>query len=123
MGHFLNAMKKYATFSGRARRAEYWYFELVFCVIYFALLFLGPSVHESFMILAGFFGLAMLLPALAVTARRLHDVDKSGWMMLIGFVPIIGQIWLLVLYVTPGTQGPNHYGPDPLAGPGAAPQM
>lgn len=64
----------------------------------------------------GIYVVAMLIPGLAVLARRLHDINKSGWWFFIAFLPIVGGIWLLVLLVTEGTRGDNQYGPDPKAG-------
>lgn len=61
----------------------------------------------------GLYSLALLIPGLAVRVRRLHDIGKSGWMILVGLIPLIGAIWLIVLYATEGTPGENQYGPNP----------
>ena len=112
---------KYATISGRAARSEYWWWFL-FVVICNAVLgvvdraLYGPETQ----IFAGIFSLAILLPSICVAGRRLHDRDMSAWWLLIGLVPVIGFLVLLWFYVTPGTPGPNRFGPDPLGG-GAAP--
>ena len=70
---------------------------------------------NSLGLLSGLYTLAVLLPSIAVTVRRLHDTDRTGWWILLGFIPIIGGIVLLVFYVLEGTRGPNRYGPDPKA--------
>jgi uncharacterized membrane protein YhaH (DUF805 family) len=70
---------------------------------------------NSLGLLSGLYTLAVLLPSIAVTVRRLHDTDRSGWWILLGFIPIIGGIILLVFYVLEGTRGPNRFGPDPKA--------
>ena len=66
--------------------------------------------------LTSIYSLAVLLPAIGVTVRRLHDADKSGWLVLLGLIPFIGTIILFIICITPGTPGPNKYGPDPTAG-------
>lgn len=109
MNYYLAAFKKYAVFDGRAQRAEYWYFALVNFVIYAILGYLGNVGG----LLAIVFALAVLIPSIAVGIRRLHDIDYSGWWVLIGLIPIVGTIWLLVLLVLDGTPGPNKYGPNP----------
>jgi uncharacterized membrane protein YhaH (DUF805 family) len=113
MNWFVAVIKKYAEFSGRARRKEYWMF-----VLFYVLIAIGLSVVESLLgfagILSGIFGLALLLPSIAVTIRRLHDTDRSGWWILIGFVPFVGFIVLLVFMCLVGSSGSNPYGSDPL---------
>ena len=108
---------KYVTFSGRATRPEYWYFVLF--------LFVGGIVagladamifgveEDSGELLSILFSLATFLPSLAVGARRLHDIGRSGWWLLIGLVPIIGAIVLIVWFATKSQDGANDYGPDP----------
>ena len=114
----LTPLRKYASFSGRARRAEYWWFYL-FVIIAFVvasiidnLLGLGGSVGPYGM-LSALLGLAMLVPSLAAGVRRLHDTDRTGWWLLIALIPLIGAIVLLVFYVSEGTRGDNRFGPDP----------
>ena len=119
MNWYLKVLKQYADFSGRARRTEYWMFTLVnliFAIVAMVLdNLLGLKFNEQ--IPYGFiymlYGLAVFIPGLAVAVRRLHDVGKSGWWLLIAFIPLIGAIWLIVLYATEGTRGNNVYGPDP----------
>ena len=113
-----SAFGKYATFEGRASRSEYWWFGL-FIVICSLILEGADSAlfHRAmgqFGILSGLFSLAVLLPSLGVAVRRLHDVARSGWWLLIGLTGVGGLV-LLYWYVTRGTVGPNDFGPDPLA--------
>ena len=112
--------KKYADFTGRARRAEYWWFVLINFVVMFSLLVLTIILSGSNDSLTGLGGiiyavyaLGVILPSLAVTVRRLHDTGKSGWMLLIGLIPFVGLIILLVFYFTDGEPGANQYGPSP----------
>jgi uncharacterized membrane protein YhaH (DUF805 family) len=108
MNYFLDAIKnKYAQFSGRARRAEYWQFFL-FNIIVSIVLNVAVRATESLLIasVSGLVSLALVIPGIAVAVRRMHDVNKSGWFILI-------PIYNLILAVTPGTVGPNEYGPDP----------
>ncbi len=107
MNYYLSSLKKYATFSGRAQRSEYWYFSLFSSIIIVALVITGSSILYK-----GYF-LATLVPSLAVSIRRLHDVDKSGWMMLVSLVPIIGPFWLIILLSMKGNPGVNEYGMNP----------
>lgn len=113
MNWFVAVIKKYAEFSGRARRKEYWMF-----VLFYILIAIGLTVVESMLgfagILSGIFGLGLLVPSIAVTIRRLHDTDRSGWWILIGFVPLVGGIVLLVFMCLVGSSGSNQYGSDPL---------
>lgn len=121
MSWFLLALKKYATFSGRSQRSEYWFFFLFYLLIVFGFAMLDVllgtySESGEFGLFSGAFVLAMLIPSLAVGVRRLHDIGRTGWWLLIGFVPIIGTIVLLVFAVTDSEPGTNAYGPDPKAG-------
>jgi len=125
---YLEVMSKYAVFSGRARRKEYWMFQLInmiILVVLFAALIPPLITHsQSFLLLfLGVFlcvyALATIIPGLAVSVRRLHDADLSGWWVLVGLVPA-GGIILLVFHVLDGTPGPNRYGPNPKAGGRAA---
>ena len=125
MSYYLEALKKYAVFSGRARRAEYWYFVLFNLIVAFVLALidtlLGTTTGvSSFGLLSGIYSLAVLIPTLAVMVRRLHDIDRTGWWLLINLVPLVGTIVLLVFALTPGTPGSNQYGPDPKQATGEA---
>jgi uncharacterized membrane protein YhaH (DUF805 family) len=108
MNYFLAALKKYADFKGRARRKEYWYFYLFIIIIVVGLVLLDPLLGSSGIggLFVAVFELAMFIPLLAAGVRRMHDVDKSGWYLLI-------PIYSLVLLFTNGTPGPNQYGFDP----------
>jgi uncharacterized membrane protein YhaH (DUF805 family) len=118
MNWYLKVLKQYADFSGRARRKEYWMFALfnmIFIIVAMILdnvlgLTAGELPYGVFYFL---YVLAVLIPGLAVAVRRLHDVGKSGWMILIALIPIIGAIWLLVLMVTDSNPGENQYGQNP----------
>lgn len=117
----IEPLRKYATFSGRARRQEYWWFFLFTLLVYIGLsiidaVFVGAErvAEMGFGPLTAIATLAFLVPSIAVGIRRLHDRDKSGWWLLLGLVPLIGGIILLVWYVQRGTAGSNSYGPDPL---------
>ena len=118
MSWYLQALKKYAVFSGRSRRMEYWYFVLFNIIVSIVLGvidgLLGTSgSYAGAGLLSGIYGLAVLIPTLAVTVRRLHDIDRSGWWILIALVPLIGVIVLLVFALLEGTPGDNQYGPNP----------
>jgi uncharacterized membrane protein YhaH (DUF805 family) len=104
MNWFLEVLKKYAVFEGRARRKEYWYFVLFSTLISVLIGLVGRSNgYNSFQLI---YSLAVFLPSIAVAVRRMHDVNKSGWFCLI-------PIYNLILCCTPGTEGPNKYGSDP----------
>lgn len=118
MNWYLTVLKKYAVFMGRARRKEYWMFVL-FNIIFSILAILLDNLVGTAIEGVGYglfyflYALAVLIPTLAVSARRLHDIRKSGWWIFISLVPIIGSIWLLVLLVTDSQPGENQYGPNP----------
>lgn len=110
--------ENYANFNGRARRSEYWYFGLANFIIAIIAAIIDSVAGLNFEPLPyGWLyfanALLILIPGLAVTVRRLHDVGKSGWFFFIILIPIIGSIWLLVLFCTEGDQGDNEYGSDP----------
>ena len=120
MEWYLKVMKQYADFSGRARRKEYWMFTLMYMVITFAIYFLGiaaiaftPVILMIAMGLVVLSSLAHIIPSLAVTVRRLHDTGRSGWWILISFIPLIGFIVMLVFLCTDSTPGRNEWGPNP----------
>lgn len=127
MDWYLAVLKKYAVFDGRARRKEFWYFALFNVLIVIGLLIIGLLIGVAVagsgsnalwiigFIPVGLYGLAMIVPSIAVTIRRLHDTNRSGWWYLINFVPWVGSIILFVFEVLDGTPGPNKYGPDPKA--------
>ena len=118
MNWYIEALKKYAVFGGRARRKEYWYFTL-FNIIVSIILGVVDGVTGSFSpeagvgLLGGIYSLAVLIPAIAVSIRRLHDTDRSGWWLLISFIPLIGAIVLLVFMVQDSKPDQNQFGPSP----------
>ena len=118
MSWFILALKKYATFSGRARRKEYWFFVLFYVLISIvaAVIDVMTGSFDSTMgmgMLGLLVALALLIPSLAVAVRRLHDTDRSGWWVLLCLIPLIGGIWLLVLLCLDSTPGDNRFGPNP----------
>ncbi|MEU3333943.1 DUF805 domain-containing protein [Streptomyces sp. NPDC002144] len=118
MSWFLEVLKKYAVFSGRARRKEYWMYTLFVGIIYVVLSVLSVATKSSaFSILLVIFWLAILLPSLGVGVRRLHDTGRSGWWLLFGIVPLVGGITLLVFTCLDSEPGPNKYGPNPKEAP------
>lgn len=166
MNWVLMPLKRYADFSGRSRRLEFWLWALLNMIVagIFAAMILVPvldalaglrdraaagefnaystdqlgyvdlngevfyvpsellfrTLFEAFGvpgIVLLIYSVLIFIPNLALAVRRLHDQDKSGWWILIGFIPLIGAIWLFVLYLLDGTPGPNRFGPDPKAPP------
>ncbi len=122
MHWFMEVLRKYAVFSGRARRKEYWYFALGYLVLYVACALidwvLGPIwslIGEDIGLFGLLLAIGLFLPSLAVTVRRLHDTDRSGWWILIFFIPIVGVIVAVVFLALKGTEGDNRFGPDPKA--------
>jgi uncharacterized membrane protein YhaH (DUF805 family) len=108
-----SCFNNYVGFEGRAPRSEYWFWVL-FVVIVSAVLRGVGHVLSGGVFLSGIFDLVVFLPGLAVAVRRMHDVDKSGWFLLVGFIPVIGWLVLLYFAVQPGTPGPNRFGPPVL---------
>ncbi len=104
MNYYINALKNYATFGGRARRSEYWYFFLFNFIIYIIIGVFAKTIELP--ALSSLYSLAVLLPGIAVGCRRLHDAGKSGWFLLI-------PIYNLILLCTGGVEGDNQYGADP----------
>jgi uncharacterized membrane protein YhaH (DUF805 family) len=126
MKWFLEALtKKYATFEGRARRREYWYF-ILFYLLAIVLLSIVDGLAGTFNeaaeigLFGGLFVLVTILPSIAVTVRRLHDTDRSGWWILLNFIPLVGALVLLVFTVQDSQPGANRFGPNPkgVMGPG-----
>ena len=118
MKWYLKVLNQYADFSGRARRKEFWMFTLFNAIFGITAVvidnILGTAVEGvGYGMVYGLYTLAMLIPGLAVQVRRMHDLGKSGWMLLVAFIPLAGAIWLLVLLLTEGDSGTNKYGPSP----------
>ncbi len=115
----MEALKKYAQFSGRASRNEFWMFFLFYVLGAAGAMFvdvLMGNVGEAggIPIIYSLFIIAMIVPYLAVAVRRFHDINRSGWSVLITLVPLIGAVLFLIGMVMKGTEGQNKYGPDPL---------
>jgi uncharacterized membrane protein YhaH (DUF805 family) len=120
MEWYTTVLRKYVEFSGRARRKEFWMFTLFNVIIQIILSIIDRIIgtdygNGSSGVLTSIYGLAVLLPSIAVGIRRLHDTNRSGWWILIGLIPCVGWIILIVWYATEGVAGPNQYGPDPKA--------
>jgi uncharacterized membrane protein YhaH (DUF805 family) len=130
MKWFIHVINNYNVFSGRSRRAEYWYFTLVSTIISLITVVidkaLGTEVHYTIATQPGLepivmdygyinivYGLFVFLPSLAVSVRRMHDVGKSGWMLFINLIPILGWIYYIVLLCRDSEPGDNQYGPNP----------
>lgn len=111
MEWYLKVLKEYANFKGRARRKEYWMFVLVNMIISFVIGFFSGLIDMP--MLGSVYSLVLFLPSLAVGARRLHDINKSGWYLLLMLLPLIGWVWLIILHAKEGDEGPNEYGADP----------
>jgi uncharacterized membrane protein YhaH (DUF805 family) len=120
--------RRYAEFTGRSRRREYWSFVLFYVLVFFVLNALfgtndwtrsptgfgyGSRLVGGGGIVGGLFAMASFVPALALSVRRLHDQDRSGWLLLLGLIPLLGGFALLVLMCLGGTVGGNRYGSDP----------
>ena len=111
MKWFLKCMRQYADFKGRARRKEYWMFCLFNFLFGLVVGFVDAVLGTD--VLSGVYGLLVFVPGVAVCVRRLHDIGKSGWMMLLVLIPIVGAIWLLVLFCKDGEPGANQWGDNP----------
>lgn len=106
MNYYTKAIQNYATFTGRASRSEYWYFVLFNLIVSFGIGFIAGMTDLVF--LSSLYSLFILIPSIAIGVRRMHDVGKSGWFILI-------PIYNLILALTEGEKGENQYGPEPLA--------
>ena len=125
MNWFMTVLRKYAVFEGRARRREYWFFVLFYILISVVLAVVDRMLgtyDETYGMgaLGALFCLGLLIPSIAVGARRLHDTGRSGWWLLIGFIPVIGVIVLIVFFVLDSQPGTNAYGPNPKEAPAPA---
>lgn len=115
---FIDAVKSvytnYFKFEGRARRSEYWWFALFYIVVAVVTLGVIGAVNETLgATLYGLFVLGSIIPAIAVQVRRLHDTGRSGWWVLIAFIPLIGAVVLIIFYISDSQPGPNPHGPNP----------
>jgi len=110
MNYFLDAIKKYADFSGRARRKEYWMFYLMYIVLFIVVNIIDSMIGAPLFTLVFVFGL--FVPSLAVLVRRLHDTGRSGWMMLISLIPLVGG-FIVLYFLVQDSQEENKFGPNP----------
>ncbi len=120
MDWYLLALKKYVVFEGRSRRKEYWYFLLFNILASFALGFVDVfsglyDADTGAGLLSSLYSLAIILPTIGVTVRRLHDTSRSGWWLLLYLIPLIGAIVLIVFLARSGDEQSNEYGPNPIA--------
>jgi len=118
MNWYLEVLKKYTVFTGRAERQEFWYFILFNIIVTIVLTALDGvtgtySTQTGMGLLSGIYTLAVFLPSLAVSIRRLHDTNRSGWWILLSFIPLLGAIVLIVFFAQEGFPGDNQYGSDP----------
>lgn len=113
MNYYISVLKKYAVFEGRARRAEFWYFALFNIIVGFIINIISGLFGDKYGIMGIIYQIGVIVPSIAVAARRLHDINKSGWWQLIGLIPLIGWIWYLVLVCTDSDVGDNRFGPNP----------
>jgi len=109
MDYFIDALKKYADFNGRARRTQYWMFVLIYMVINIILAVLGMDIISMIV------GLALLVPSISIGTRRLHDTGRSGWWQLIYLVPLIGLI-VMIVFLAQDSHDDNDYGVNPKSG-------
>lgn len=120
MEWYLRVWANFGNFSDRARRREYWMFELVNVIVSIVLMLADGAIgafssDAGLGLLSGLYMIAVLVPSLAVSVRRLHDIGRSGWSLLLLLIPIAGPIAVLVFMLKEGTPGPNQYGEDPKA--------
>lgn len=125
MKYYFSVLEQYADFRGRARRKEYWMFLFFHLMIFALAVFLDITLGHSLVsletslitagpgIFTGVYSLIVLIPLLAVTVRRLHDTEKSGWMFLLNLIPGLGNLWFLVLMLSAGQRRRNRYGANP----------
>ncbi|NCO70112.1 MULTISPECIES: DUF805 domain-containing protein [Shewanella] len=121
MDWYLKVLKQYFDFSGRARRKEYWMFALISMIIsiVLTLLDMGVGLYSELYgagLLSSIYSLAIVIPSIAVSVRRLHDTDHSGWWLLLMFIPLLGALILLVVMCF-NSKDDNEYGPNPKAEP------
>ena len=104
-------LKKYAEFNGRARRREFWMFFLANVIAGTLVGIIAGIIRVPF--LSMLYSLAVIVPNIAISIRRMHDINKSGFWILVGIIPLVGWIWFIILAVQEGAKGSNAYGPDP----------
>lgn len=123
MNWYLLALKKYAVFNGRARRKEYWYTALINLIIIFVLDGIKIAIYGSSReglnpvnIITMIYFISVFIPLIAVTVRRFHDTGRTGWWLLIGFIPIVGYVVFLIFMILKGDPEKNRYGSSPMVG-------
>ena len=112
MNWYIQVLTKYAEFNGRARRSEYWYFVLINILVSIGI-YIMDAVIGTFGVLGLLYSLAILIPGLAVSVRRLHDTGRSGWNLLFALIPLIGAVILLIFFFQDSTDSENEYGANP----------
>lgn len=121
MNEYLSVLKQYAVIQGRCRRKTYWLFVLVNILVSVVLTVLdtvlGFNIWLDEGLLSTLYSLAILIPSITVSIRRLHDLDRSGWWLLLILLPFIGTLLLLIYFCFKGSEGPNRFGDDPLRAP------
>ena len=113
MNYYMDVLKKYADFGGRARRTEYWMFTLINVIVALVIAFVSAKIGMYWLYFV--YLVAVLLPSLAVGIRRLHDTGRSGWWLLVALVPLLGAIVLLIWMIQDSQPGDNQYGANPKA--------
>ncbi|WP_436858968.1 DUF805 domain-containing protein [Citrobacter tructae] len=116
MNWYIDVLKNYAVFNGRARRKEYWMFVLINMIVSIVLNVIQSVIGLEIPWISIIYMLGVMLPSIGVAIRRLHDTDRSGWWLLISFIPVVGTIVLIVFLCQNGTAGNNRFGADPKAG-------
>jgi uncharacterized membrane protein YhaH (DUF805 family) len=110
---YVEVIRRYADFHGRAGRPEYWWFLLANFIVYAILAILASAAGAFFSVVLVLYAIAVFLPSLGVSIRRLHDTNRSGWWLLIGLIPLVGSIVLLIFYASAGDPRANRYGQVP----------
>ena len=113
MNFYVDAWKKFADFNGRARRKEFWIFWLINMAVMYLLQFIAVKIGVVGSIIVGVCGLAIIVPSVAVAIRRMHDIGKSGWWVLVNLIPLIGSLWFLILGIKDSEPGSNEWGTCP----------
>ena len=108
-------LKRFLDFQGRSPRSEYWWF-FVFTIVLYLVTMAAMAILPILGIIFAIGFVVLIIPSLAVAIRRFHDIDKSGWWILVGFIPLVGFILMIYFFTQKGTEGDNRFGPDPLAG-------
>lgn len=112
MNEYIKALKNWNNFDGRSRRRDFWMF-ILFNVIFFIVAEILDAILGTICVFTGIYGLAQIVPYIAVAIRRMHDIGKSGWWICINFVPLIGGLWFLYLAIQDSQAGVNEYGENP----------